>query len=173
MCLLSLASHPCPIWTFTWGIRSWGPFRGWLSSMRSDEVVGKYFQSFPHELAWFPPSDILVGIRSCCWVWYPRGSPLRSRCRVFDRPTARLEALLPGFWSSLSSPWFLGFSKVLGRNAPQLRATSWEVWLLPSFILVSRLRRFCQAASLLSDGIFSVAVFPHVLWGGEYKIEVI
>ena len=37
-CLLSLASQPCLIWTFTWGLRSWGSCRGCLSPMSLERV---------------------------------------------------------------------------------------------------------------------------------------
>ena len=95
-------------------------------------------------------SDIFGDIRSCR--------------RVFERLNARLALLLfGGYWSSQSSPWLLRFSKVLGRTAPRLRATSREVWFLHSFVLVSIWRRFQRSDSLLFGGISSVAVFPHLL----------
>ena len=68
---------------------------------------------------------------------------------------------------------YLGFSKFLSGLICDLRATSLEVCFLPSVVIVSRQRSFFQVSSLLSDGICSVLSFPHVLRGGEGKIEVI
>ena len=41
------------------------------------------------------------------------------------------------------------------------------------FFIVSRQGRFCQAASLLSSRLLCVAVFNHILRGGEEKIALI
>ena len=112
--------------------------------------------SLPHEMAQVP-YNILGSLRSCCWLWYSQGYLLCSRRQVFDLLTARLAALLAGSWSQ-SSPWFSGFSKVLGRTDLRLRETSREVFLLPSVVWVSRQGSFCQDSPLLSDGIFSVVV---------------
>ena len=58
--------------------------------------------------------------------------------------------VLPGSWD---------FSEFLGRTASRLQATSQEVCFLPFVVLVSRRILLCQAASLLSGGLLSVAVF--------------
>ena len=62
-CLFYLDYQTCPIWIFTWGIRSWGYFRGFLMSPTFLEEALKwsvnFSQSLPRELAWFVPSDIL------------------------------------------------------------------------------------------------------------------
>ena len=99
-CLFFLTPQPCPIWRFIWGIRSWGSFRGFLDI--SDvfggrtEVASKFSQSLPCELAWFFPSDILGGLRSCLRVWYSWGSPLYSFCWILSRMNTCLAEILPG-----------------------------------------------------------------------------
>ena len=72
-----------------------------------------------------------------------------------------------------SSQFVWGLSEVLGSTAPWLQKTFQKVYSLPSILILWKWRRFWQAASLLYDSIFRVAVFPCVMWGGEYKIEVI
>ena len=47
------------------------------------------------------------------------------------------------------------------------------MFFLRSVVIVSRRRRVCQAASLLSSRLLCVAVFNHILRGGEEKIAVI
>ena len=101
-------------------IRSWGSdvlflylWRFWRR-IRSGQQICLLFL---REVDWFP-SDILRVIYSFCWVWYSRGYPLCSSRQVFDLPTAHLVALLVGSWSQ-TSPWFSGFSEVLGRTASQ------------------------------------------------------
>ena len=95
-------------------------------------------------------------------------------CRVFECLTVSMAAIFSGgYWFSQSFPLLSGFSEVIGRTTPRLWATYREVWFLTSVVLVLRRRRFIKNDSLLSDGIFSLAVFPHVMWGGEDKIEVI
>ena len=63
-----------------------------------------------------------------------------------------------------------GFSKGLGRADLWLWETSREVCTFPYVLLVSLQRRYQWSVSFLPDGIFSLAVFPHVLWWGEDKI---
>ena len=169
--------QPCPIWTITRGIRSYldNPFLFWwlLHFRRRIRSGERIFSLFPSELAWFFPFDILGGLLSCLWVWYYLGPQLYSCHPVFDCPTACLAVLLPGSWSSQSFPWFSGLSEFLGSNDSQLRVTSREVLFLPYVVLFLRQRIFRQDSSLLSDGIFSVSVFSHVMWKGEGEIEVI
>ena len=170
-CLIFMSYQPCPIWTFIWGLRSWGSFRSWLSSIINAEVVVKSFQSILRDLDWLVPYDIIGGICSCCWVWYYWGSPLCSCCRVFDRLANRLAALLSGSWfskfsilSGLRNSWRECFALVSG--VPGI--------LIPAFCC-SRLKK-----NNISSGWFHshqkdfcVVLCPHVLWGEEDKIEVI
>ena len=102
-----------------------------------------------------------------------RGSPLLS-------PGVLLYHLLydgASLWGILTVPKFslilMVFPEFLKRTASRLRATSWEVCFLPSVVLVSIRRRSIQIDYLISNRILSVAVFPHVLWGGEEKIGII
>ena len=71
------------------------------------------------------------------------------------------------------SQFSCGFSEVIVSTATRLRATSREVCTYPSDFLVSWPRRCQSAVSLLSDGFFGLSIFPHVIWWGEDKIEVI
>ena len=134
------------------------------------EVVSAFFLLFPCEMAWVL-SCILGGLRSCLWLWYYYGSLLCSRFRVFDLLAARLVALLAGSWYQ-SSPWFLGFSEVLGRTASRLWETSWEVCFLTFVVLFPIRRSFCQDFSLLFYGILNVAVLSPCYVRRRGKIAV-
>ena len=68
---------------------------------------------------------------------------------------------------------FLKFSKVFRKIAPRLQVTSQEVCYWTYIFLVSWRRSCWCSPYILSDGIFSVSIFPHVLWEWEDKIEVI
>ena len=154
-------------------LQSWGFFVFGCSQrfQRRLRRGWQIFLPFLRELGWVL-SDILRDLRLCRWVWCFRGSTIYSRRRFFGLLTARLAALLAGSWSQMS-PGFSGFSEVLCRTDSRLRATSLEFFFLPSIFLVSRQRRFRQVSSLLSNGIFSVPSFLHVLWGAEEEIEII
>ena len=64
-------------------------------------------------------------------------------------------------------------SKIFGGTDPRLREIYWEEFSLYSWFVFLWQRRFRRAASLISNRIFDVAVFPRVLWRGEDKIELI
>ena len=105
---IALDFQPCLIYTFTWGLRSWGSFWGWIF-LTSSEGVTKLSANISSRsrMSWifFP-------------VWYLRGSPLWYFHQIFDRTTARLAALILGSWLSLSSQFSWGFSEVLRRTDP-------------------------------------------------------
>ena len=130
-----------------------------------------FLQSLPHKLAWFVPSDLL-GVSA-----HVAGSDILGDLQVlsssglwlFGRPFGGASS---GLLIVPKSFLILVFSKFLGRTALQLQVTSLEVPFMTSVVLVSIRRRFRQASSLISNSIFSVALFPHVMWGGEGKIEV-
>ena len=73
----------------------------------------------------------------------------------------------------LAGSCYRGVSEVLGRTALLLQVVSPEDLSQPSFLVVHWRRRSWRFASLLSEGVFRVAVFPCFLWGGEDKKEVI
>ena len=109
-CLLALASRPCPICTFTWGLCSWGSFWGWMSPTRQ-----RGSQSCRRIFPVLSARDGFIPVRS---NW---GSPIFSCRRVFGRPTARLVALLLGSWfpklpifSGLQNSWRDCFALVSG-----------------------------------------------------------
>ena len=63
-CLLLLASQPCLIWIFVWGLRSWGSFQGWIYSI-SLEGVPKLLENIScrSRAIWiesFPAPDPLI-----------------------------------------------------------------------------------------------------------------
>ena len=173
--MLSLASQPCTIWTFTRGIQSdlEGPFlvrcltrfrrrlqSGWRISRRS-RVKG--LESHP---TYSGVSALVTG------TWYPWGSPLCSRRRVFDLSIARLAALLAGSWSQVlpDSRGFPKFSDGLLRDFER-RPGKFVSCLL---LLSSRDEEgFVRFLPFSPTGFFCVSVFPHVLRGGEKKIAVI
>ena len=142
-------------WGFLFSIIFFQNFYG-----RSSEVVGGL--------------SLTVNFRARCWnlpstryywrsplllpdFWYP----------TFHLPAVSLGYLflvLPDFSGGLQSSWKDCFTLV--SDSPGS--------LLPSFCYCRSLKKkFLTAASLLSYTFFWVAVFPHVLWGGEDKIEVI
>ena len=83
---------------------------------------------------------------------------LTARLAAFSRDLAC--PLVPGFLGGSQIYWKDCFSLVICvLGSP-----------LPDFF--SRLM-FQRDASLLYEGIFCVAIFNHVLWGGEDKIEII
>ena len=141
-------------------LRSWGSFGFSTSSM--------FLEGVPKFLAFFFP---IVPARASLLVLSGLLGDLCYFLRVFDCLTARLSALLLLYLLSQGSQFSWGFSKFLRRTATQLWVISREVWSLPSVSLVLWRRRFWWADSPTSDGIFSVAVFTHVLWGVEDKIE--
>ena len=105
-------------------LHSWGSFS---LSMYPTFLEGfqrgkRFFSILPTRAGLSVPSDLLRYLRSCR--------------RVFNRLTAHLAALLSSSWSSQIYLFSCGFSKVLGRTAPRLRATSRELCYLPSIFLV-------------------------------------
>ena len=131
------------------------------------KVVSKF--SSRSRVSWLDSHSTYLGISALVsGTWYNWVSPLCYCHWVFNLPIDRLAALLVGSWSQ-SSPWFSGFSEVLGRTASRLLATSQEFCFLHSVVLVLIQRRFIQDYYFLSNGLLSVAVFPRVLRGGEGK----
>ena len=137
----------CPIWTFNWGVHSNidGPFIFWClwHFWRKLQSGQQIFSIASARSGVSVPSYLFGGLRSCR--------------RVLECLTTFLaEIISGGSWSSQGPPWFSVFSEALVRTDLRLQATSQEVWFLTSVVLVSRLRRFFQAAYLLSGGILSV-----------------
>ena len=103
---------------------------------------------FPLNLDLSVPSDILRDLRSCIRV-------------VWSYDCSSGGVLFVGYCLSLSSLWWQGLRKI------------WSDWFAPSrgicsltsFLLVSWKWSSWQDASLLSNGIFGLAVFPRDLWG--------
>ena len=160
--LILLASQACPIWIFTWGIRSWGSF--WVSMyLTSLEGVPKwsenlwgYFLSLEISARsdeFFFPTDHLGGLWSCFWA-----DILLHYCLAFFFP---LHYCLAGFFGLLLVP--KGFlvsrgSGILGGTAPQLQAMSWEVFSLTSCLIFQIWIRTLWIYSLISYGITLVVV---------------
>ena len=142
-CLLYLASQPCLIWKFTWGLRSRVFFLGWIYSIRSAKVVGKSFQSFPRDLADLPPL-ISLGV-----------SALVAGLDIYPL-TCRRSHILGSLW-------------IFRKDYFSLVSMPLEVLYQPYLVVVSWQRGFQWAAYLLSDRILILAVFPHFLWVGEDK----
>ena len=111
------------------------------------KLVRPFFLIFPAQAGLSVPSNLIRGLQSCP--------------QVFDHLTTRLEALLWDLAFYLSYVWRQGLRKFW----KDYFAPSQEICSLPSFFLVSWRRRSRRAASLISDRIFGLAVFPHVLWG--------
>ena len=203
-----MVSQPCPIWRFTWGIRSVieGPLNLFFCSTfprEGSKVVGKFSDRASKV---FRKGDMKMSVHLLP-VFVQAGFvyPLRSPWGVsdlvdglFSHLTARLAGFWGGFflvsqfpvttgdqknwrgcvtlyhgvfplssiflflwqrrsWRDFDRPkgsqfsWCL--SKILIRNAPQQRATSWEVCTFPSVSLISWQKKFQWYASLISDGI--------------------
>ena len=126
---------------------------------------------------WRGVPKLSENISSCSLTRYivcsfqpPQGFTIFSCHWVFNRTTAHQAALLLISWLFPKFPIFLGFYGVPRNTALWLQATSWEVWSLPYFILVLRRRRFWWADLLLSNGVFSIDIFPCVLWDVEDKV---
>ena len=128
-CLFFLDSQPCPIWTFTWGIRSWGAFLGSMS-LTSSEGVPKWsfnpqrilsswqFKCKLMSFSFFPIfSDLSALVArflfSSAIVWRVfSGSCLYQKVPCFIRAPEFLERLI---WAcercnGKSSPWLLVLS---------------------------------------------------------------
>ena len=163
--LHALDFQPCLIWSVSWGILSWGILSwGYFWSSMSptsleggSEVVREYFQLFPNKIycLFLPTSSRIYDLLLSLGLQpYNRSSGGAS----FDL------LIVP------KVPNFFGFNGVPRNTALWLQATSWEVWSLPYFILVLRRRRFWWADLLLSNGVFSIDIFPCVLWDVEDKV---
>ena len=63
--------------------------------------------------------------------------------------------------------------RFLDKNTFWLQAAYWEVCYMTYFLLLSWWIRFRRVDSLLFDRICGVSTFPHVMWVGEDKMEVI
>ena len=97
----------------------------------------------------------------------------RSLLTAFLFPCLMTEKVSTCFRSSQSFPIFLG---VLQSSQKDFSATasdfSGSLHLCSVFLVLWRRRCQCNV-SLLSDRIFGLVVFSHVLWGGEDKIKLI
>ena len=168
--LHALDFQPCLIWSVSWGILSWGILSWGILSW------GYFWSSMsPTSLEGVP--KLSDNISSCSLTRYivcsfqpPQGFTIFSCHWVFNRTTAHQAALLLISWLFPKFPIFLGFYGVPRNTALWLQATSWEVWSLPYFILVLWRRRFWWADLLLSNGVFSIDIFPCVLWDVEDKV---
>ena len=84
------------------------------------KVVGKFSR---HScVSWIKYHTTYSGVSALvAGTWYPWGSPLCSRLRVFDLPTARLAELLTGYWSQVlpDSQGFPKFSDGMLHNCEQ------------------------------------------------------
>ena len=155
-----------------------------LIHVRSGDSLEGY-ALFLRVLYFLNVSKILVGASEVvgkfsnyyCAIWpiypiqYPRGSPLLFLGRKPSYHSS--DSASVGYCSSLCYGFYWGFSEVIGRIDLRLRSTPWEVCSLPYVFIVLWQRSVQWDSSLLSAGIFCVAVFPHVVWGGEDKKSVI
>ena len=144
------------------------PLRSWWSFSHSmfpkfSEGVPKWSAIF---LYWFCTIWRLCSVRSL--HVYPIFTP---GLRVFY-----LSSGGASFWGLLIVSKFsliLGFFRSYWKDCSAI-ASNFPVSFIPALCFYHiDTKKVFYAASLLSDGIFSVAIFPHVLWGGEDKIEVI
>ena len=117
------------------------------------------FQNGPVKLRPFP--------RGLAWLihrYYWWSLILFPGCCVYK--LSCLEVLAE-FCSSLSYLFSWGISKVLGHTDSQMQSMYWEVLFLTSFLSVHDREGFDGPFHLLSNRLYFVAVFTHVLQGGE------
>ena len=142
--LLLLASQPCPIWTFTWGIRPdlevtflFGCLWHFWRSLRSDQQV---FLIASAQAGVSVPSNLCGDIQSCRWV--------------FDCLTACLAVILSGGYKpSQCSTWFSRDLQSSRKDYFDLVSVSPKIFSQTSLLVVSWRRGYKWAASLLSDGV--------------------
>ena len=157
--LIVLASQPCTIWEFTWGLRSvlGGPLIDQFLQpfWRGFRSCWKFFLVVPAQSGLSVLSGLIRGLCSCfrvsgLWplIWWRSFGVL-----IFPK--------VPGFLGG--SPKILEGMLFSTRDIPES--------FFPAFgFIVSFWRSFQLCSSLLSGGLLGVVVFPCVLWGGENKI---